>query len=241
MIEIRREVEMPWIDLVKGAGILLVIAGHILGWPVKMLAYAFHMPLFFLISGYLFRPQGIHRFKSLLIGLILPSGIAVLSIVTFFWAIPEMVGGGTLSKDSFLEFYGQGNLVVAWFPVVLGLTLLAGESISVLRGVYLQGVVVFLCLALSYENEGFAWVDMPLSIPVTLHSVVFFYLGNVAAQYSLKLSGGFFVVAAASLAATLLWPTLGYDLHRGELGVVGVSLVNALVLSLALAAALRAI
>ncbi len=49
---------LEWVDAAKGIGIIAVIVGHI--WtsgPVRDAVYAFHMPLFFLISGYLFKPQ----------------------------------------------------------------------------------------------------------------------------------------------------------------------------------------
>jgi fucose 4-O-acetylase-like acetyltransferase len=49
---------LAWVDAAKGVGILLVIAGHV--WtrgPVRDAIYAFHMPLFFLLSGYMVRPQ----------------------------------------------------------------------------------------------------------------------------------------------------------------------------------------
>jgi fucose 4-O-acetylase-like acetyltransferase len=46
-----------WLDIAKGIGILLVITGHNLGFitnfPVEhRLIYSFHMPLFFLLTGY---------------------------------------------------------------------------------------------------------------------------------------------------------------------------------------------
>ena len=43
------------IDFLKGVGILLVIVGHLNCHPlIKSFIYLFHMPLFFIISGYLF-------------------------------------------------------------------------------------------------------------------------------------------------------------------------------------------
>lgn len=50
---------VEWVDAAKGAGILFVIAGHV-WWrpgPVHHMIYAFHMPLFFLLSGYMVKPQ----------------------------------------------------------------------------------------------------------------------------------------------------------------------------------------
>ncbi|HEX7819407.1 MAG TPA: acyltransferase family protein [Sphingobium sp.] len=49
---------VEWVDAAKGIGILLVIAGHV-WWrgPWRDMIYAFHMPLFFLLSGYMVKPQ----------------------------------------------------------------------------------------------------------------------------------------------------------------------------------------
>ncbi|MCD4694754.1 MAG: acyltransferase family protein, partial [Bacteroidales bacterium] len=45
-----------WIDIAKGIGILLVVYGHCQPPPlIEKFVYAFHMPLFFFISGFLFR------------------------------------------------------------------------------------------------------------------------------------------------------------------------------------------
>ena len=35
-----------WIDVYKGIGIILVVAGHIFDGPIKDLIFLFHMPLF---------------------------------------------------------------------------------------------------------------------------------------------------------------------------------------------------
>ena len=47
-----------WIDYLKAIAIYLVILGHL---PdelhIKWGIYLFHMPLFFIISGYLYKPR----------------------------------------------------------------------------------------------------------------------------------------------------------------------------------------
>lgn len=56
-----------YIDITKGIGILLVVWAHILlvGWTHRFI-YAFHMPLFFFMSGYLFNSVKYHSFKDFL-------------------------------------------------------------------------------------------------------------------------------------------------------------------------------
>jgi len=53
----KREV---WLDNLKGFGIILVVLGHIAS-PISSLIYSFHMPLFFVITGYLFNEEKLNR------------------------------------------------------------------------------------------------------------------------------------------------------------------------------------
>ncbi|MFA4884780.1 MAG: acyltransferase family protein [Desulfotomaculaceae bacterium] len=46
----------PWLDIAKGIGITAVVLGHS-GSSIAYYLYWFHMPLFFIISGYLFKPH----------------------------------------------------------------------------------------------------------------------------------------------------------------------------------------
>lgn len=53
---------LAWVDAAKGVGILFVIAGHVWtrGWGRDAI-YAFHMPFFFLLSGYMVTRQPMIR------------------------------------------------------------------------------------------------------------------------------------------------------------------------------------
>ncbi len=57
------QARFDWVDAAKGIGILLVVIAHV--WtrgPVRDAIYAFHMPLFFLLSGYVARPRPMGAF-----------------------------------------------------------------------------------------------------------------------------------------------------------------------------------
>lgn len=70
---------LDFLDTAKGFAITLVILGHIISserFPVRMWLYSFHMPVFFIISGYLTNLSKNHisiqqfiikKFKSLII------------------------------------------------------------------------------------------------------------------------------------------------------------------------------
>lgn len=51
------ENRIEWVDIAKGIGIILVIAGHCFYLGYSYPLYAFHMPLFFFLSGLLFKDK----------------------------------------------------------------------------------------------------------------------------------------------------------------------------------------
>lgn len=61
-----------YFDIAKGIGMLCVILGHLSLSAINMVVFTFHMPLFFIISGYFMKKQDtrlvIHKkFRQLLI------------------------------------------------------------------------------------------------------------------------------------------------------------------------------
>lgn len=122
-----------WIDVLKGLAIILVVIGHsavecgLNYWSNWI--YTFHMPLFFLISGFLFTPQSekcyFHKsFRRLIIPFI---AFVILLAFPYFvhWIInfsatgfigiirpmKIMIAGGVMAT--------AGWYTVAWFVVVL--------------------------------------------------------------------------------------------------------------------------
>lgn len=87
------------LDNAKGIGILLVIAGHLFtkGTIPFMYIFAFHMPLFFIISGYLMNVEKYTKFSKCIKAsyqqLIKP--YFAFCIIGFFISLP-IIGGGYL-------------------------------------------------------------------------------------------------------------------------------------------------
>lgn len=48
---------IEWVDLAKGIAILAVITGHETSGFIKFLIFSFHMPIFFILSGYTSRQR----------------------------------------------------------------------------------------------------------------------------------------------------------------------------------------
>lgn len=52
----RPQPRLDWLDVAKGYGIVMMIIGHLHFDTLKLYFYTCHMPLFFFLSGYVFRP-----------------------------------------------------------------------------------------------------------------------------------------------------------------------------------------
>lgn len=242
MINLKRASQMPWIDALKGIGILSVIAGHVFSGPVKDIVYAFHMPLFFLVSGYLFKPHGLfHRIRSTTVGLILPSVALVALVVVVFWLLPQLLGGAPLSASGLAGFYGSGSLVVAWFVAVMVISLIAMELLLLIKPGVIRLAIIVLLLVASYINGGFRFIDTPLSTAAALQAIPLFYIGRMASAKLAEVPNLVTSVFPCACVLAAVFPVLGYDMYRGDFGLAGVSLVLSCAMVLSLAAQARLI
>lgn len=124
-MEKQREI---WIDVLKGIAIILVVIGHNCSMPFAHFIYTFHMPLFFLISGFLLTPVRAKKYlKKSFHRLIIPyiCFLLLLSFPDFFLAIKEnnLEGYKNLAKTLTHRIYGgqllTGSFGVFWFITVL--------------------------------------------------------------------------------------------------------------------------
>lgn len=163
---------LVWIDWAKTILIYLMVVGHC--FPVKwqgQLIYAFHMPAFFIISGFLYHQ---HDWKKTLKSFLIP--VLFFSTINFLiYVFPKLLKG-TFSTDHLIErilvpYWGPGNLPSedyiilfpgVWFVIVLMLSRLLIGDIKVFAFVsrYWKYVVGLLILFLVIEPYFFS--DNPL-------------------------------------------------------------------------------
>ena len=89
-----------WIDIVKGIGIILMVIGHADAPTfLKIWIYGFHMPLFFIIGGYLFNREkwlenGLVRLLQSRAKAYLAPYVVLFIINLFCWYILVQLNGG---------------------------------------------------------------------------------------------------------------------------------------------------
>ncbi|HIS89067.1 acyltransferase family protein [Limosilactobacillus reuteri] len=112
---------IAWIDIARGIAIIAVVAGHSLGnyWPGYLgnFLFAFHMPIFFILSGYLYHEQNQKTLeKKNFFNLLMPyiATVAIGFILLFLYRmVPNSIiapSRGSSFRDFFFSaIYGAGG------------------------------------------------------------------------------------------------------------------------------------
>ncbi len=180
------------IDALKGCGIILMVIGHsllpsILARPFLI----FHMPLFFIVSGYLFKEKPIvevikKNFKRVIVpyfftGCIMWLCLALLN-EQYDWGISLLFGNAykTLCWDM---SYTVGPL---WFLISF---FFAAIFFSLVKKIPQKWLQITILLILFYIS---LWIKdvvnmLPLGLLPAIPGALFFFLGNTLREYKAKL------------------------------------------------------
>ena len=187
---------IEYMDIAKGIGILLMIIGHIKLEHEKITTfiYSFHMPLFFLISGYFFK----HRIKKdeikyILRHLIIPYIITCLSIILYncirlaidqnyneIINVIKEIGKSSLFGCGYGMHYGIRQIGAIWFLLALSVALYLMNSIYTSR---YRVILVVIIAYIGYVTSKYVW--LPLSIQPGMVALIYIYLGMLAHQHDL--------------------------------------------------------
>lgn len=143
-----------YLDALKGVGIFLMIIGHVMS-PIRNMIFSFHMPLFFFISGYLYKDRDT---KNILVRnakkVLLPYTLTCLFIWLCFvlkdqnwqWGISILLANGT---DSVWGFEG---LMVGplWFLVCYMDAILGLHYVLMIKEKIIQLLVILSLWILAY-------------------------------------------------------------------------------------------
>ncbi len=176
-----------WIDIARGYGIIFVIFAHIVKGAIAKWLFTFHLPLFFVLSGYLF--NGNENFpdflKKKIKGLVLP--YFALGIPTvIFQAIHENIN----CFELFVDFCIQKRLWTFWFLALLFfLNILYYFLNRIIPKIYIKLAVSFVLSALGLIYYKLGGSALPWNIDTCLMTVPFFALGDYYRQNEEKIDG----------------------------------------------------
>ncbi len=188
-------------DILKGIGIILMIAGHTLGWKhfLYPFIYAFHIPLFFFVSGYLYKPRSLYvqickDSKRLLLPYVVVT-ICEMFLVSIHdyslnhrFVIPYSLLWESISPIWFL-------FALFWLRSFFCLILIISRYYVVLS-FFISSIFCFL----TYEYN----ILLPFSLSSALGALIFFAVGSFVHQKSSKYKWNDYKIFFIPMAL-LLW------------------------------------
>jgi fucose 4-O-acetylase-like acetyltransferase len=180
---------IEYLDTAKGVGIILVIMGHLFtyGCIPFALIFSFHMPLFFLISGFLFNPSRYKNVVSLLKDQFARFYIPYLFFTALGFGITMLIPAWSIQsyKDTFHEIFyiAQPETIHVgqiWFLVCLAVTqiffYLLNKIFKVVRSITATCITVvilsIISILLLYDG-----VLFPFKIETAISATIFFLIG----------------------------------------------------------------
>ncbi len=196
------------IDIARGLCMLLMIYDHVA--QSGRLITSFHMPLFFLVSGYFFREMRIsdlllRRGKTLLLPY-LTYGLLAAVIMAFlgdnFWS---RIIGLLTGQDCWLLYF-----LLVMFEATVIYNLLYKIS---RRNYYLLAILAILLAAIGYGLSLYFGRSFPYYLDVALIAVFFLFMGDLASRVQIA-NWSMSLQLVVLLVALMLW---GLGLHQGML------------------------
>lgn len=245
---------LHWIDMAKGVGILAVVVGHV--WTrgaVRDAMYAFHMPFFFLLSGYLFSPRPAGPFARRQLALQGTSYVAFLLLVLAMDIMIEQAKGHRpifhdWPADLWPLLLGgselRGPFTVFWFVPCL---LIARMLFNALGGRFPDPLapvwvgIAGLCLLVAHF-AGAATDFSPLGVLSVPMALVLLWAGAALRALSSARGLGWrawmgWLLVPLAIAALALFPTL--NMKAGDYGWPVASVAGAVAISALIFQAVR--
>jgi len=186
-----RKTRIEYFDIAKGISMLCIIAGHLSVDWIDSLVFTFHVPLFFLISGYFYKPQFI---KTRCMRLLIPYLFTSLVLILGF-GLKDIISGlspvGDVKYLCAITLFGSGarealfmgqsisSIGATWFLLALAwatLFMYILDKIIKEDSVYFKFLVVASLFVISLVVSHYIW--LPLSILSGVTALLFMFIGK---------------------------------------------------------------
>lgn len=186
------------LDVAKGIAIIAVIIGHCGISSINAIVYSFHLPLFYIISGYFSRSDNTFsqfikkRFKQLIIPYIITAGIIVaIHTLESYISVGYWPTRTALKCISLAALYGSGSSVslpcgnvpsigAIWFLPAMFFAQIIWRYTATKKKPILWLISIFI---IGYLTSSIVW--LPLSIQAGMTCSLFIYIGNQARKINI--------------------------------------------------------
>lgn len=239
-----------YVDAAKAIAIILVIIGHCY-WTIAIprlgrLIYSFHIPLFFIVSGFFLKNMALKKaiekyakaylWPYLMIGLlIILVGIIKCLVQEDSWNnlvymnIVKIIWGSNFESD--VLFGSIPHIGPSWFLLALFWGCIAFTVLNKIKDRVAQ--ICLLALAASFSVFSSKIIKMPLSLQGGAICVTYLYIGNYIIREQL-INRIYRLPKLIKLMALVLWLMVavfisGVDIGSGKLGFSIVGFIGSLI------------
>lgn len=226
----RKRIE--YVDVAKGIAILCVVAGHTFaaydpGSLQNKFIYSFHMPLFFILSGFFYKPQEFKKafwkkVKSLLVPYFVINALRCLvalyqsgfeNMLTGYF-FPALYGNGSTPKIA-LSLFDVKIVGMTWFLMALFMCqvmYLSLEEFSKKYGAPMW-MLVFITAITGIGFNDKVW--LPFSIQPAMGALIFYHAGRLMREKKVleepvtAMPVGILVMGAVMWLVTIFYANLG--------------------------------
>ena len=179
------ERRIAWIDMLKGIGILCVVLGHSTG---DRYVYLFHMPLFYILSGYMIKQPikpSAYISKST-IRLLIPyfSFLFLISLPEILHFLTNRGGNIPILQKLYGGYYLQGRFAVFWFITVLYVSL---NLFNLILWNKWSSAWIFCLIFISSYIFILVPYPLPWNIQIVPFAISYIWIGFIAKDYWWKL------------------------------------------------------
>ena len=231
------------IDILKAVGIILMVFNHV-GWGIYVHTYiqSFHMPLFFIVSGYLWKQRvASDLFKKRLKSLLLPYGVfAVLYfIIAAVFNIAKNGGFQAAEATKAVLLFPTDNAHMPispalWFLPCMFLTSVIYTALGHLNLVKKAVAIIAIAITGAIYSEVSDYM-LPFCIEPTAAALFFMLIGELIREKTITkyLSNSYFVVGLLILEAVLAFMNKSVDLRSARFNMVPLFFLNGVMGTLA--------
>lgn len=214
---LEKKTRVDYFDIAKGIAILCMVIGHtIKNKYILNIIFSFHMPLFFLISGYFFKKDKnvIKKgFKRLIIPYIV-TAISIIAIKTLSAILTKDDIISTISKWTFAALFGSSSIegkniitgenIIAigaiWFLLSLFFAQILLKVVLKIKKIKFQILILTVISGIGFILPNYIW--LPFSIETSLITVIFLYIGYIVRDKKLLEKS---IPTPIKLVMLLLW------------------------------------
>lgn len=238
------EKRIEWVDIAKGIGIICVVIGHtgISDTLLGRIIYLFHMPLFFYISGYLYKKQENMKahLKNKSIQLLIPYFI-FLFIFTPVNGLSDLLNNTSLGINDIISFILKilsggknigGATTVFWFITCFYLTQILYNLLQNKFSEKSINYIAIVMLILGYLSSALIIdVNIPWNANVVLIALPIYHIGHLSQKFDLKINNYILLIAIICIIAlTIFLPDMNFDMKTYNYGIPVLSIICSLFL-----------